>query len=110
MIKRLSTNTTATTGSIASTPAAATSELSLWKVVLTSEDAGLTSRGPRSREVLARLVTDREVPASELDAGAVTRLGKAGLVRRELRPRRWDRADEAAGGVDGGDEGDAHGP
>lgn len=49
--------------------------------------AGLTPRHTRAREILARLV-DGPCPAAGLPADAIRKLEAAGVVRKELRPRR----------------------
>ncbi|MFZ5478878.1 MAG: replication restart helicase PriA [Myxococcota bacterium] len=48
--------------------------------------AGLSSRAVRAREVLARLA-DGPARAAELDTAAVLKLERAGVLRREKRPK-----------------------
>jgi hypothetical protein len=84
----LSTKTTATTGSMASTPAAATSELSLWKVVLTSEES-LTITG--TALLVERIKPNRNsfhAPIKAKIAVATTPGAETGMITRNSAPSR----------------------
>jgi primosomal protein N' (replication factor Y) len=56
-------------------------------IVLVGDPASVPARATKQRDVLLALAAGPK-PASQLDSGAVARLTKAGLVRRETRARR----------------------